>query len=98
MFDFYAPARIALETARIGLDAQLVVGLRVAGMMGLWQMDADEMGRMVSEKPAAAREAMQAAFDAAQRGEVPHRVLSASLAPIGERAAHNVRRLAGQAV
>lgn len=97
MFDFLAPARLALETARIGLDAQMVVGLRVAGKMGLWRMEPDELGRMVAEKPAAVREAVEAFFEAAQRGEAPHRALSASLVPIGERAASNVKRLAGQA-
>lgn len=98
MFDVFAPARLAFETARIGLDAQMVVGLRVSGMMGFWQMEADELERMVSEKAAAMGESVEAFLDAAQRGEAPHRVLSASLAPIGARAASNAKRLSGQAV
>ena len=35
MIDPFAPLRVALEAAQIGVDSSLVVAMRVAGMMGL---------------------------------------------------------------
>jgi hypothetical protein len=93
MFNPYAPFKLALEASRIGLDAHLVVMMRVAGIMGLWDTDQQEVTRMVAEKPRAAHQSFVAALSAAQRGETPAQVISAGMAPIGWHAARNLERL-----
>lgn len=96
MIDPFAPLRVALEAAQIGVDSSLVVAMRVAGMMGLWETDNGELTRMVAEKPYAAQESFWAAVTAAQRGEAPDRVMSAGMEPILVRTTGNVQRLGQQ--
>lgn len=91
--DIFAPWRIAVELARIGLESQTVIALRMAGLMGLWPTDTAELGRMVAEKPRVAAQALGAASRAAQGGAAPDAVVSAALRPIQRRTAANLRRL-----
>lgn len=84
------------QMARLGWDAQMVIALRTAGMMGFVPQDAAEPSRMVQEKADAASEAMQAALRAASRGERADRVMAAAIRPYRRRTRANVRRLSGK--
>ncbi len=42
---------LGFETARLGMEAQSVIGLRTLGMAGLWNMPSDENHRMVGLDP-----------------------------------------------
>ena len=91
--DPFQAMRIGLDAARIGLEAQSVIAMRLAGLAGLWNVPSNESFRMVQEKPLAAIEAGQAAFDALLKGHSPDRVVSASMAQIGQRTQANMARL-----
>lgn len=89
MMPFYLWAQIG----RIAFESQLVIMMRVAGMMGVIAQSPGEPFRMVAEKQAAAAEAMQAIIASASRGASPDRVISAALRPYGKRTRANSRRL-----
>lgn len=88
-----APAELALAGARIGTDAQYIVTMRVAGLMGLAQTPPGEAARMVIEKPYAAAQSALAAGRAMAQGQSLDRVMAAALAPIERRTRKNVARL-----
>ena len=85
-----APYRVWAQMARIAMDSQMVIGYRVAGMMG---KSPGEPFRMVAEKQAAASESMFAVAQAASRGASADRMMSAALRPYGKRTRANSRRL-----
>ena len=87
------PMRLWAQIARLSIESQTVIGLRVAGMMGLMVQSPGEPYRMVAEKQAAASEAMFAMARAAGSGASADRVLSAGLRPYGKRTRANSRRL-----
>lgn len=89
-----APYRLWAQMVRIGLDSQMVIGLRLAGMMGMREQSPGEPFRMVAEKQAAASESIFAIAQAASRGASADRVMSAALRPYGKRTRANSRRLA----
>lgn len=82
------------QMARMGFEAQLVIGMRVAGMMGLANQPVTEPLRMVAEKQHAATEAMQALIVGAARGDSPDTLFSAAMTPYSRRTRANTRRLA----
>lgn len=88
------PAMLAVETSKMLLDAQAVVAMRTAGMVGLWKTTPGETERMVSEKGNAAMQSAMAAQRAMMSGAAPHEVMRASLDPIRKKAGSNARRLA----
>lgn len=88
-----APYRLWAQMTRIAMDSQMVIGLRMAGMMGLTSQSPGEPFRMVAEKQAAASESMFAMAQAASRGASADRVMSAALRPYGKRTRANSRRL-----
>jgi hypothetical protein len=81
------------QMVRMGIESQVVIGMRMAGMMGLMAQAPGEPFRMVAEKQAAASEAAFAMARAAGRGASADRVLSAGLRPYGKRTKANSRRL-----
>lgn len=85
---------LGLETARLAVEAQAVIAMRMAGMMGLWAVRPAEFPRMLAEKQRAAAAAGGAAGRAALAGKRPAAVLRAGLKPIGRRVTANSRRLA----
>ncbi|MFV0410570.1 MAG: antibiotic ABC transporter [Paracoccus sp. (in: a-proteobacteria)] len=85
--------RLWTQFTQIGLDSQMVIGMRVAGMMGLLPSHKDEPWRMVQEKLDAAQEAGVAIGQAIWRGETADRVMAAALTPYGKRTNANARRL-----
>lgn len=88
-----APLSLWAQMARIGFESQIVIGLRVAGMMGLAAHAPEENVRMVTEKLDAAHESMHASFSAAVRGETADKVMTAALRPYSKRTRANSRRL-----
>ncbi|WP_141536207.1 hypothetical protein [Thioclava sp. ES.031] len=85
--------RIGFEAARIGLEAQAVISMRVAGMMGLWDVSPLESLQMVQEKPVAVAAAAEAAAFALLRGQTADRAISASITQIGNHTSANMTRL-----
>lgn len=81
------------QMARIGLESQMVIGLRVAGMMGFLPHHPDENRRMVHEKFDAMQDSSEAAMRAIVRGASADKVMSEALKPIGKRTRANAKRL-----
>ena len=86
------------QMARIGWEAQTVIALRSAAMMGLLPQAPGEMTRMVTEKQQAAGESLHAAMRAAARGQRADQVLQAALRPYGRRTRANAKRLTKSAM
>lgn len=93
MKNVFAPWYLGVEMMQMAAEAQAVIAMRTAGMMGLWATKPSEMDRMVAEKTAAITDAMQAAQRAALAGESPADVMRAGLKPIGRKTAANAKRL-----
>ncbi len=87
------PVRLWSQMARLTIESQVVISLRMAGMMGMVAQSPGEPFRMVAEKQAAATESMFAIARAAGRGDSVDRVISAGLRPYGRRTRANSRRL-----
>ena len=93
IFDPMAPLRLAMQATQIGVEAQSVIAMRLAGMAGFWATPPEEMARMVSEKAIAAVQVAEATTLAAFAGQSADRVMEAGLTQIGHHTARNVRRL-----
>lgn len=81
------------DVMRMTCEAQYVMGVRMAGMMGMMPQRQGENFRMVTEKSDAARESFGAAFRSAALGSRADEVLAAALKPYGRRTRVNARRL-----
>lgn len=88
-----AQMRLMSQFARMAIEANMVIGLRMAGMMGLMAQAPGEPFRMVAEKQAALSESVMAMASAGMRGHSAERMLSAGLRPYGRRTRANSRRL-----
>ncbi|UXU74872.1 MULTISPECIES: antibiotic ABC transporter [unclassified Paracoccus (in: a-proteobacteria)] len=93
LWSMQTPLLLWRQVAQMSIEAQTVIALRTAGMMGLIRQDAAEPQRMVIEKANAASEAMQAAIRAAGQGQRADKVMAAALRPYRRRTKANVRRL-----
>ncbi|MCZ0962601.1 antibiotic ABC transporter [Paracoccus benzoatiresistens] len=87
------PVRLWTQFARMAIEAQMVIGLRTAGMMGIMAQAPGEPFVMVAEKQAAATESLFAMAQAAAKGHSAERVMTAALRPYGKRTRANSRRL-----
>ncbi|MEZ5725851.1 MAG: antibiotic ABC transporter [Paracoccaceae bacterium] len=85
--------RLWAQVAQIAIESQMVIGLRMAGMMGLLPQHHNEPHRMVQEKLDAAQESGKAMFRAVTRGAPAEKVMAAALRPYGRRTRANARRL-----
>jgi hypothetical protein len=97
MRGFPSPAELLALQIRTGMmlaEAQMVIGLRMMGMAGLWRVAPSENTRMVTEKAAALQDAAAAATRAALRGAGPAAIADAALKPIRRRTRANAARLA----
>ena len=92
--DPMVPLTLWAQMARIGFESQLVIGMRMAGMMGFVSQSPNETIRMVTEKYDAAHEAFEASLRSATRGDSVEQVMSAVLRPYSRRIGANSRRLA----
>jgi hypothetical protein len=93
MKDVFAPWYLGIEMMQMAAEAQAVIAMRTAGMMGLWATNPAEMDRMVAEKTAAAAASMKAVQRATMAGKSPTDVMRAGLKPIGRKTAANAKRL-----
>lgn len=90
---FLSSMALGAEATRMMLDAQSVIAMRMAGMMGLRDLPADETHRMISEKQAALIKATLATQKALLSGSRPDQVMRAGMKPFRKAAGKNVRRL-----
>ncbi|MFN3524572.1 MAG: antibiotic ABC transporter [Paracoccus sp. (in: a-proteobacteria)] len=88
-----AQTRLLLQFSRMAIESQMIIGIRLAGMMGLIAQAPGEPFRMVAEKHAAASESLLAMATAAGRGASAERVMSLGLRPYGKRTRANSQRL-----
>jgi hypothetical protein len=96
---FFSPAeamRLSIRGAMMLTEAQMVILLRLFGMMGMWQVRPGEASRMVGEKIAATVESGAAAQRAMLAGRSSARVAEAALAPVARRTRANAKRLAAR--
>ena len=93
--DFVAPALIM---ARMMAEANLIVALRLWGLAGAWPMAANERARMVTEKTAAAQDAVRAAARAAAGGSGAGAIAAAAAKPVARRTRANAARLSKAAL
>lgn len=87
------PMRLMGDVLRMGIEAQFVITMRTAGMMGFLPHAQQENMLMVTEKADACRESLGAAFRSAASGRRADQVLAAALKPYGKRTRANARRL-----
>lgn len=87
------PILLWQQMAHMAWEAQMVIAMRTAGMMGVVSQDVTEPQRMVIEKADAASEALHAALRAAGRGQRADRVMAAALRPYRRRTRANMHRL-----
>lgn len=85
--------RLWVQVAKISMESQMVIALRIAGMMGIIPQQKNESHRMVQEKLDAANESGAAVFKAVTRGASADQVMAAALRPYGRRTSANARRL-----
>lgn len=85
--------RLSIQTSLMLAEAQMVIAMRMMGMMGLWRVMPSENTRMSSEKVTALGEAAMAASRAVMAGKLPVRVVEAALKPIRSKTSANVKRL-----
>lgn len=93
VYDLTYGLRLWTDVVRIALESQFVVGMRMAGMMGIQPHAAAENTRMVTEKGEAACEAIGAALAQVSRGARPDQIMAAALKPYGTRTRANALRL-----
>lgn len=86
--------RLMLRSSIMLAEAQMVIGMRLMGMAGLWPVTPSENTRMVSEKVTALQAAGRAATTAALSGKSPAAVMDNALKPIQRRTSANAKRLA----
>ena len=75
------------------MDTHAVMSLRMMGMMGTIDTDADENTRMVEEKGPAFTEAMTAFTSAALSGHRPDQIMAADMEPLQREVSSNRARL-----
>ncbi|MFD1344826.1 antifreeze protein [Litorisediminicola beolgyonensis] len=99
-FGIYAPWALGIGALRswsaaalLAVEAQQVIGLRIAGLAGFWKLPAGESSRMVSEKLSAFPEAGQALGQAMLSGTAPMALYGTWSAPLMRRAQANRKRL-----
>ena len=99
MYPMMTPAQmisLSLKTGFMLAEAQMVIGMRMLGMMGMWRVTPSETTRMSSEKLAAASQSAVAASTAMLTGKPPALIAEAALKPIARRTKQNVKRLAAR--
>ena len=86
--------KLSIQTAVMMTEAQMVIGMRVMGMAGMWRVTKAENARMVEEKVAASVEGATAAGRAMMAGKPMADVAAAALHPVRRATKSNVTRLA----
>jgi hypothetical protein len=89
-FDFL-PA--AVEASAIALESQMVIGLRLAGLAGLWPMGQAEADRMVAEKLKAGFDSVEAVLRSGLAGGTLPEMALAAMQPVRQETRSNAQRL-----
>lgn len=89
-FDFMAPA---FEASQIIAESQMVIGMRLAGMVGLWPMAKSETDRMVAEKLSAGMDSAHAALRTGMAGGNLSEMAMAAMQPVRAKTRANAKRL-----
>ncbi|MEM9551006.1 MAG: hypothetical protein AAGA05_07515 [Pseudomonadota bacterium] len=88
--------RLTSSCARLCIDTQQVMAMRILGMGGAWRLASDERDLMVREKVPAFTEAILSAAFLSLSGASPDRVMEAYVQPISDAARRNRTRLASK--
>jgi len=97
MYPMMTPAQMIALSMRTGFmlaEAQMVITMRMMGLMGMWRVLPSENARMSSEKVAAFGQSAVAASTAVLTGKSPAHVAEAALRPVARATKSNVKRLA----
>ena len=86
-------SNIIAPSFQLFAEAQIVVTMRLAGMVGLWPVKADESHRMIAEKGPALMGAASDAQTAALAGQRLDEILLAAITPLTGAARDNRLRL-----
>jgi hypothetical protein len=92
--DYMVPA---MQAARIAMEAQTVIMLRMSGMAGFWAMRPDETSRMMAEKLSAGIESATAVMLSGMAGHSLPKLAMAAMKPIRRETRANARRLSKEA-
>jgi hypothetical protein len=96
MFPVSSPAELFSLSIRSGfllVEAQMVIGMRMLGLLGMWRVPPSENTRMVTEKVQAMQAAGIAAASATMAGKSPAAAMEHALKPIQRRTSANAKRL-----
>ncbi len=85
---------LSMKTGMMLMEAQMVIGMRMMGMAGLWRVHPSENTMMSSEKVSALGQSAIATSQAIMTGKSPAFIAEAALKPISRRTKSNVKRLA----
>jgi hypothetical protein len=85
---------LSIRTSIMLTEAQMIIAMRMMGMMGLWRVLPSENARMSSEKVAVMGQVAMASSQALMSGKSPAVVAAVALKPIRRKTASNVKRLA----
>ena len=97
MYPMMTPAQMISLSMRTGMmlvEAQMVIGMRMMGMAGLWRVLPSENARMSSEKVSALGQSAVAASTAMLAGKSPALIAEAALRPVARTTKSNDKRLA----
>lgn len=87
---------LSMKTGMMLMEAQMVIGMRMMGMAGLWRVHPSENAMMSSEKVSAVSQSAIATSQAIMTGKSPAFIAEAALKPISRRTKSNVKRLAAR--
>ena len=87
---------LSMKTGMMLMEAQMVIGMRMMGMAGLWRVHPSETTMMSSEKVSALGQSAIATSQAIMTGKSPAFIAEAALKPISRRTKSNVKRLAAR--
>ena len=91
--DPFAYLANTVQVAHMLAEAQMVVGMRLMGMAGIWSVPQAEDSRMVSEKVQAVTRSATDAGAAMMRGETPDKITAAVIKPLRQKTRANAKRL-----
>ncbi|MDP2085108.1 MAG: antibiotic ABC transporter [Gemmobacter sp.] len=86
------------ESCFMAVEAQMVIGMRLAGIAGFWNVTKAENNVMRTEKIAAAQASALAATTALSGGSTPAGIVLAAMEPVRRKTMANSRRLAKRGV
>lgn len=86
--------RLAMQSGMMMAEANMVIGMRLMGMGGMWRVTPAENTRMVQEKTDAAIASGAAMTRAMMAGQSPAKVALAGMKPVRAKTRANATRLA----